>query len=202
MKEVPTSTNHLFVMSRRDSTTGRTISLRSGSDSKLSIDVLTDTTSLDVDDSFALTVGTIYQISLTFDIDNSTMNIYVDGVLYRTYSWLHNLTIDVGGWIFGYYMYNGHAMMSNVTLHRMIIPTSKMGIFVDTEPLPKYTGYFKDYGNQGSVIFDNGYRLKSVSPSIVEIDISDPHDGQSIIKSWIERGDYFVKFDKGDHEIS
>jgi len=91
--------------------------------------------------------------------------------------------------------------MSNFRAFDKVITPAQGEIFVDPQPIPTYSGYFKDYGNEGSLEFTSGYTLRSITPELVEVDLIDPH-GHDIIKSWIERGDYFVKFDKGNHQVS
>lgn len=172
----------------------------------LYLDEVVGTETLVTDDSFALTLGQIYQVGITWSVSNGvgTAIIYVDGVLYRSYTLAGIVNDDdPGGRGIGIGTSGGRweGKVSNFTIHDGIIPADKLGIFVDTQPLPRYSGYFKDYANEGSLEFTSGYTLRSITPEIVEVDLIDPH-GHDIIKSWIERGDYFVKFDKGNHQVS
>lgn len=144
-----------------------------------------------------LEVGTMYHIAIIFKKINDLLyfDVYVNGVIdipdvlnaYQDNNINHIMYIAGSG----FSVLQGN--IGNLTMHDGIIPPSKFGIFVDTEPLPKLYAEIKRY-KEAVYLFASGYTLKSISPSIVEIDVVDPYT-KRIIPSWIESGDYFYKMD-------
>ena len=150
--------------------------------------------------SFALSNDVFYDVALVWDYPNKTAKLYVDQTLYKQYS-LDDIVesesgddayrhIAVGlGWS------EGEGVVSNLVIHRDALDVSDLGIFVDTDhPLPTFYAAHALYYSENHVT----WKLKSISPDLVEIDghlDMSVHEGNHVLHTWIESGDYFFKSD-------
>jgi hypothetical protein len=201
----------LFWMARSDTAYATTVYISANTGAlTLLMSGGTGTLTSIVDNSFALVVGTQYQVAYTFEPDDNEHNsgnvkIYVDGSLYRHFTYSGDID-KKSSWIAYPSWSHPDCTLSNLTIHQTLIPATELGIFVDTEPLPRLAGSFQCYSSHigaDSRQFTQGYKLKSISPSVVEVEVNDPsHNSQpavGTVLSWIERGDYFIKWDKKGH---
>lgn len=164
--------------------------------------VSNSTFTLTTDNSFALGNNTMYHVAVTWDYPNKNINIYVDQVLYRTYR-IDKIKAIRGGELSRRHIGLGtgfaewEGTISNFTTHRHIIQPADFGIFCDLyNELPNYAFSYHRVAQGGSELTINKFRLQSISPDFVRIDILDEADNaQRFIPTYIQSGGYLYTID-------
>ncbi|KKM70650.1 hypothetical protein LCGC14_1438600, partial [marine sediment metagenome] len=186
----------------RDVTGGSTPHyIRLLSTEKIELSSPSATITIDTDNSFALSVDKLYQISIVYDMNGSTGKgtIYIDGVFYADYNISgmvekNTMHLAIGG------VSNYQAgTISNLTIHHLAIPVRQLGFIIDDQELPVYYGRAGPTDDNSEHTFTQ-YILESIGPEMVEINLRESAYGLTI-PYWMESGNPFMYFDWNENKV-
>ena len=195
----------LYLRSVESTITETTPYIRVQTNNKIDLYMDGATYSTTYDNSFALSDHEIYHIALVWDYPNREAHIYVDQVLYYSYALTKIVEAQKRHGIYrhiaiGISWNEWEGNISNLSIHREILSTSEMGIFADTKTeLPRLYGRIRNQSNADGISSGDftKFRIKSISPDLVEVDI---YDSLKLpVKTSIESGSYFYKLNKEGH---
>lgn len=162
-------------------------------------------TTVTKDNSFTLSTGKWYNVAVVFEPTSKSggnANLYVDGSLYKSYSYTGKLN-EYHRAEFSPSWSHNDVSISNLIHHSRKLHPSELGIVCDTKnEIAKKAYSLKRINQAGSALSLTDFKLKSITPENVIVSVVDTADGDnSTFNCHIESGSYHAKIESAKHKM-